>query len=455
MFRRKRYAAQGSDMPWWPDGAGPNGTDPREQPHAGQYGYDEHGYHDDPGYGPARPNRPGPGAGPGGPPPLTAHDPFGGWPAFAGDPDAGQGGWTAFAGSPDAGPGGWGSAAADAGPAGWGSPPGAGPRGAGAPVAEPPPIDPSDIEPVEHDPAYPLLTHPVGSQRFQPDLEAAAVPTPRGAADRPGNGRTRRQRRDSVAVEDATTWLPAVTDPADLDPAEAAALAGAFAADYLSWDQDDPGRRGQVLSQYLPPDVDGDPSLLGWSGKGRQRADFALPGTVQADGEGRVMVDVRVRVTPFRRVGASARTASTGGELEVAGVPAAAPAPTAKGWRSLDSHWVRMSVPVLRDDGRLVVDTWDEQTGSPDDDSDSEGLDGMGLDGMGLDGAGEPADPTTAEDEPEDLAAAAAGAAPGTPAGDASGKTAGDASATGVQTTGGVPVKTARDAAVKAAGGSR
>jgi hypothetical protein len=409
MFRRKRYAAQGSDMPWWseeadprgadPRGADPRGADPRERPHAGQYGYDEHGYHDDPGH--ARFNRPGAGPVPGGPPPLTAHDPFGGWPAFAGDPDAGPGGWTAFAGAPDGGPG-WGSRPE---PEGWARP-GTGPRGPAAPVAEPSPIEPSDIEPAEHDPAYPLLTHAVGNQRFQPDLEAAPVPEPRGprgAADRSGGGR--RPRRDTVEVEDATTWLPAVTDAAELDPAEAAALAGAFAADYLSWDQDDPSRRGQVLAQYLPPDVDGDPSLLGWSGKGRQRADFALPGTVAPDGDGRVMVDVRVRVTPFRRVGASARTASTAADLEVAGVPAAAPAPTAKGWRSLDSHWVRMSVPVLLEHGRLVVDTWDERGDSAEDGVD--GVDGTGSedDAAELEGAGEPADPTTAEDDGEEPAA--------------------------------------------------
>jgi len=255
MFRRKRYAAQGSDMPWWPEEVtdDPREVDPRRQPHAGQYGYDEHGHHgehghhDGPGYGPARfgPARFGPASNPrGGPPPLTAHDPFGGWPAFAGDPDAGQGGWTAFAGSPDPAEGGWTAGT-----------PGTGSRGAGAAVAEPSPIDPSDIEPAEHDPAFPLLTHPVGGQRFQPDLEAAAVPTPRGAAvrsragasERPRTGR--RARRDIVEVEDSTTWLPAVTDPdvigstdpadpADLDRAEAAALAGAFATDYLSWDQD-------------------------------------------------------------------------------------------------------------------------------------------------------------------------------------------------------------------------
>src|SRR5262249_18029113 len=76
--------------------------------------------------------------------------------------------------------------------------------------------------------------------------------------------------------------------------------------------------------------------------------------------DGRVVVDVRVRVTPYRAVGQPAPPAPAG-DLEVAGVPAVAPAPTARGWKSLDSYWVRLTVPVNRDQGRLVVDAWDEQ----------------------------------------------------------------------------------------------
>jgi hypothetical protein len=40
---------------------------------------------------------------------------------------------------------------------------------------------------------------------------------------------------------------PARPRPAP-DPLEAAALAGAFAADYLSWDEDDAGRSGRALA---------------------------------------------------------------------------------------------------------------------------------------------------------------------------------------------------------------
>jgi hypothetical protein len=153
---------------------------------------------------------------------------------------------------------------------------------------------------------------------------------------------------------------PAAPGPVP-DAAEAAGLAGAFAVDYLSWDEDDPGRRGRVLQDYLS--VPGsDPAHLGWSGRGRQRAEFALPGRVRPDGDGRVLVDVRVRVTPYRPVGERGGEHIVAVEPEpgIAGVPAAAPAPTGRGWRSLASYWIRLSVPVVLEGGRLVVDAWEE-----------------------------------------------------------------------------------------------
>jgi hypothetical protein len=142
--------------------------------------------------------------------------------------------------------------------------------------------------------------------------------------------------------------------------AEAAALAAAFAADFLSWDEDDRARRGRALADHLAPSAD-DPALLGWSGTGRQRAEFALPGEVRPDGDDRVVVDVRVRVTPYRAVGDRA-AGDEPAELavDVPGVAAAAPAPSAQGWRDLASYWVRMTVPVTARDGRLVVDAGDE-----------------------------------------------------------------------------------------------
>lgn len=139
-------------------------------------------------------------------------------------------------------------------------------------------------------------------------------------------------------------------------------MAAAFAADYLSWDEADPGRRGAALAEYLPAGDPEDPSLLGWSGKGRQRAEFALPGSVRGTGREAVLVDVRVRVTPYRPLGAAPTGRPGRAEPRVPGAPpAAAPAPTARGWQGLASRWVRLDVPITRDRGRLVVDGSDER----------------------------------------------------------------------------------------------
>ena len=173
-------------------------------------------------------------------------------------------------------------------------------------------------------------------------------------------GRTEPDPAASGAPWTAATPAPWADIPAiGLDPAEAGALAAAFAADYLSWDQDDPGRRSQVLAEYLP-DGPAAPPRLGWSGHGRQRADISLPGQVRPDGDGRVLVDVRVRVTPYRRVGGPVDS-PVAAPPDVPGSPAAAPPPTARGWRGLGSYWIRLSVPVALDGTRLVVDV-DEET---------------------------------------------------------------------------------------------
>jgi len=150
--------------------------------------------------------------------------------------------------------------------------------------------------------------------------------------------------------------FPPVEHPAAPDPAEAAALAAAFAADCLSWDEDNPGRRVEVLRGYLPGDADHDDPV--WSGHGRQRADLALPGAVRPGGAGGVVVDVRVRITPYRAVGEHS-TADPLQDDGLLGVPAAAPAPTSPGWRGLPTRWVRLAVPVRRHEDRLVVDAPD------------------------------------------------------------------------------------------------
>ncbi|WP_219413307.1 hypothetical protein [Pseudonocardia nigra] len=222
-------------------------------------------------------------------------------------------------------------------PPGWGPPP----VGAGAPTTAPPGWPAAGPATRAARPAVPrpvpTADPPTDPHGFPP------IPGPRSAAPTP-------------------PW-PRPPAPAP-EPAEAAALAGAFAVDYLSWDEDDPGRRGRVLLDYLPA-PGRDPDRLGWSGRGRQRAEFALPGRVRPDGEGRVLVDVRVRVTPYRAVGdhGPEPAAATEPEPGIAGIPAAAPAPTGRGWRSLASYWIRLSVPVVLENGRLVVDAWEETLG--------------------------------------------------------------------------------------------
>ncbi|MBP2371163.1 hypothetical protein [Pseudonocardia parietis] len=153
--------------------------------------------------------------------------------------------------------------------------------------------------------------------------------------------------------------LPA---PNGLDPAAASALAGAFAADLLSWDEDDPARRGRALGAHLTSPEGA--ALLGWTGTGRQRADLVLPGRVRTDGE-RVHVDVRVRVVPYRRVDARAPGAPEPDPESPLGEPAAAPAASARGWRGLAAQWVRLEVAVVRAGDRLVVDAG-PANGTPD-----------------------------------------------------------------------------------------
>lgn len=74
----------------------------------------------------------------------------------------------------------------------------------------------------------------------------------------------------------------------------AAAFAGAFVADYLTWDEADPHRRGKALTRYIHGDAD---PLWGWSGIGRQRVDRVLLGLVERAAAGYFVVDVHVRVT--------------------------------------------------------------------------------------------------------------------------------------------------------------
>ncbi|HWM59779.1 MAG TPA: hypothetical protein VNO83_18255 [Pseudonocardia sp.] len=244
---------------------------------------------------------------------------------------------------------------------------------AARPLAVPtddPPTDPYGWPPVP-DPATPAVA---GSTAFDPawpmpEPDAVALPTAsdgaRSAAPLP------RAPGGGPPGPGRPAARPGATGPGQPtpDPAEAAGLAAAFAVDYLSWDQDDVARRGQVLAGYLR-EPGPDPAYLGWSGAGRQRAELAVPGRICADPQGRLLVDVRVRVTPYEAVGdvrSRARPGAAAGSADAApepragtgSVPAVAPAPAGRGWRSLPSRWVRLWVPVLCDRHRLMIDSWE------------------------------------------------------------------------------------------------
>lgn len=147
--------------------------------------------------------------------------------------------------------------------------------------------------------------------------------------------------------------------------AEAAAFAARFAADYMSWDEDDPTRRAEVLREYLTDPRD---ATLGWSGTGRQRADVVLPGRTLRTRDDRLVVEVTVRVTTYERACPSPAPADTpaGGREPPLGdepLPAnavgrsSAPDPYSPRWRVVSTHWARLAPPISRDQtGRLVVD---------------------------------------------------------------------------------------------------
>ena len=134
-------------------------------------------------------------------------------------------------------------------------------------------------------------------------------------------------------------------------------MAAAFAADFLSWDEADPTRRGRALSSYASPSArEEDLAVAGWAGRGRQRAELALPGTIVRLGPNGVLVHVRVRVTPFRRradVPAGSRTHTSRDFLPF---PAGAPAPAHPQWEGLDSYWYELLIPLLAGRDRWRVD---------------------------------------------------------------------------------------------------
>lgn len=140
-----------------------------------------------------------------------------------------------------------------------------------------------------------------------------------------------------------------------IEDGEAGAFAARFVTDYLSWDEDDPSRRPDVLRGYL---ADPRASTLGWSGAGRQRADAPLPGRLDRRSDVVVFVEVSLRVTAYARVCPSSDppVARTDEPSHALG-PSSAPAGDPDAWTAGRAWWIQMAVPVTRDQrGQLVVD---------------------------------------------------------------------------------------------------
>lgn len=213
---------------------------------------------------------------------------------------------------------------------------------------------------------------PTGSDNAMPYPPPAAAPQLRLPAtmaapvlgDPPPHPSPRR-RRWLAGRQESDPVPPSAHEPAVLerslasyDPVsltEAIGFAVRFAADYLSWDEDEPARRAAALRAYLP----GEFGQLGWSGVGRQRADLVTAGRSVTLPSGVVVVEVSARVVSYRRVNTEQPpdrpVAQTPPELVFAA--SSAPAPDAPGWESGASWWARIAPPVRRHhDGRLVID---------------------------------------------------------------------------------------------------
>lgn len=176
---------------------------------------------------------------------------------------------------------------------------------------------------------------------------------------RPGRPRPRRiADHPCEASAPARPQFPALPSALPAGGAEAGALAAAFGVDYLSWDESDPQRRGRALAPYAtPPAVEEQLAATGWSGTGRQRGELALPGTVVPLAPDRLLVHVRVRVTPFRRLAGVRPNARL--STDVLPFPAAAPSPADPAWVGLDSYWFELLVPVWE-----IGDQWRVDVGA-------------------------------------------------------------------------------------------
>jgi hypothetical protein len=162
-----------------------------------------------------------------------------------------------------------------------------------------------------------------------------------------------RNRPPVVAVRPVHPDAEAALHP---KAAEAGSVAGAFSADFLSWNGDDLGRRGRALSQHVAAPAVPEEHLGSAGGltTGRQRADLVLVGEVKlvSSNPDRFLAHVRVRVTPYRRI--SGKSTSLHDTTDVLPVPAAAPPPVDPDWLALEGYWYTLVVPVREGDAGLM-----------------------------------------------------------------------------------------------------
>lgn len=223
---------------------------------------------------------------------------------------------------------------------------------------------------------------PQPAETVSPASAMAPSPLPAGrwvAHEQDGQGLflpSGRAADDTRAARTTVDRPVAALRPVGID--EARQLAECFALDYLSCDEDDPGRRRVALEPYLSRRSD---ALLGWPGekpgRGRWRAVHARAGEVLPYSHG-VTVDVKVLVEVFARTPADQRSTSDAEaderppteaaaenscsvpELPLGGRWSAVPGACAPGWTHEMSIWQRLGIPIRRHDlGHLVVELFE------------------------------------------------------------------------------------------------
>lgn len=137
-----------------------------------------------------------------------------------------------------------------------------------------------------------------------------------------------------AAISGVRSWIRPESNSATVATADsgfpkddARAVATRFSVAYLTWDEANPDARPAAISMDLAAGLD---EQVGWNGRGRQTTGAAYPGEVTVDPGGvTAKVDVRILVRPSTKSG--------------------------RAWVLGHPSWRRLSVPVARTPGRVVV----------------------------------------------------------------------------------------------------